>query len=335
MGELGPSIDQLLEGTSRSFYLTLSKLPSGVRKQIGLLYLLARIADTIADSSEGSTEDLLGTLKSYNDRAQGLSESMPDMAELSESQTNPAEAKLLLRSDEVVGLLSELPETDRRIVRSCLAVIVSGQSLDLERFGAGMGDGITALSNYGELDDYAYRVAGSVGEFWTSITLEHQFKVDEGTEGLLFERGVRFGKALQLINILRDIPEDLSLGRCYIPLDDLESHGLTPDDLNNPENMSAFRGLFDHLLDKTSEHLDAAIEYIEMLPYSQFRLRGACMLPVIIAQRTMTLLRSSNVLDGENRVKISRDEIKEITRKVMLSLASKRSCSRLLNSERR
>ena len=335
MGEIEPSIDKLLEGTSRSFYLTLSKLPSGVRKQIGLLYLLARIADTIADSSEGTTEELLGTLKSYNDRAQGLSESMPDMTKLSESQSNPSEAILLLRSDEVVGLLSELPEADRGIIRDCLAVIVSGQSLDLERFGAGMGEGITSLKNYDELDDYAYRVAGSVGDFWTRITLEHQYRVDDDAESALFEKGVRFGKALQLINILRDIPEDLRLGRCYIPMDDLEDHGLAPEDLRNPENMDRFRDLFDCLLDKTAEHLDSAIEYIEMIPYSQFRLRAACMLPVIIAQRTMSLLRSNNVLDGGNRVKISRSEIREITRTVVLSIPSRRSCSRLLNPDRR
>ena len=335
MGGLEPSIDKLLEETSRSFYLTLNKLPSGVRKQMGLLYLLARIADTIADSNSGTTEELLETLESYNDRAQGLSDSMPDMSDLAKYQKNPAEARLLSRAEEPVQLLFELPEKDREIIRTCLGIIVGGQSLDLQRFGAGKGDVITPLRNYDELDDYAYRVAGSVGEFWTSMSLEHQFKVNRETEKKLFEKGVRFGKALQLINILRDIPEDLRLGRCYIPLDQLESHGLVPEDLKEPGNMEKFRELFDQLLDRADEHLDSAIEYIEMLPYSQFRLRGACMLPVLIGQRTISLLREDNVLDGENRVKISRDEIKELTRKTVLSISSKRGCSKLLNSQRK
>ena len=334
MGGLEPSIDKLLEETSRSFYLTLNKLPSGVRKQMGLLYLLARIADTIADSNSGTTEELLETLESYNDRAQGLSDSMPDMSDLAKYQKNPAEARLLSRAEEPIQLLFELPERDREIIRTCLGIIVGGQSLDLQRFGAGKGDVITPLKNYDELDDYAYRVAGSVGEFWTSMSLEHQFKVNRETEKKLFEKGVRFGKALQLINILRDIPEDLRLGRCYIPLDQLESHGLVPEDLKEPGNMEKFRELFDQLLDRADEHLDSAIEYIEMLPYSQFRLRGACMLPVLIGQRTISLLREDNVLDGENRVKISRDEIKELTKKTVLSISSKRRCSKLLNSQR-
>ena len=334
MGGLEPSIDKLLEETSRSFYLTLNKLPSGVRKQMGLLYLLARIADTIADSNSGTTEELLETLESYNDRAQGLSDSMPDMSDLAKYQKNPAEARLLSRAEEPIQLLFELPERDREIIRTCLGIIVGGQSLDLQRFGAGKGDVLTPLKNYDELDDYAYRVAGSVGEFWTSMSLEHQFKVNRETEKRLYEKGVRFGKALQLINILRDIPEDLRLGRCYIPLDQLESHGLVPEDLKEPGNMEKFRELFDQLLDRADEHLDSAIEYIEMLPYSQFRLRGACMLPVLIGQRTISLLREDNVLDGENRVKISRDEIKELTKKTVLSISSKRRCSKLLNSQR-
>ena len=63
-------IDSLLESTSRSFYPTLKYLPKKIRGQIGLLYLLARVADTIADSKEGDTEELKRLLRLYNDVAQ-------------------------------------------------------------------------------------------------------------------------------------------------------------------------------------------------------------------------------------------------------------------------
>ena len=56
---VNPEIDSLLESTSRSFYPTLKYLPKKIRGQIGLLYLLARVADTIADSKEGDTEELM------------------------------------------------------------------------------------------------------------------------------------------------------------------------------------------------------------------------------------------------------------------------------------
>src|SRR6266498_65419 len=40
----------ILKSVSRSFYLSLAVLPSAVRPAIGLAYLLARAADTIADT---------------------------------------------------------------------------------------------------------------------------------------------------------------------------------------------------------------------------------------------------------------------------------------------
>ena len=49
---LGP----ILRDVSRAFYLTLRVLPTAVRPQIGLAYLLARIADTIADTTEVPAE---------------------------------------------------------------------------------------------------------------------------------------------------------------------------------------------------------------------------------------------------------------------------------------
>ena len=68
---IGEEIDKLLETTSRSFYPTLKYLPKKIRGQIGLLYLLARVADTIADSKVGDTEVLIDVLTNYNDVAQG------------------------------------------------------------------------------------------------------------------------------------------------------------------------------------------------------------------------------------------------------------------------
>ena len=43
---------KLLAGVSRSFYLTLKALPEGLREPLSVAYLLARAADTIADTAE-------------------------------------------------------------------------------------------------------------------------------------------------------------------------------------------------------------------------------------------------------------------------------------------
>ena len=59
---INDEMDNLLKTTSRSFYPTLKYLPKKVRGQIGLLYLLARVADTIADSKHGETDLLLSLI---------------------------------------------------------------------------------------------------------------------------------------------------------------------------------------------------------------------------------------------------------------------------------
>ena len=334
-GLINPKIDALLEDTSRSFFITLQALPTKIRGQVGLLYLLARVADTVADSKQGETQLLLDTLHEYNEVAQGRLETLPDFSILAQIQDNDAEAKLLQNVSEVVTSLDKISENDQVMIRECLEIIVGGQALDLERFGiANEGGETNSLEDENELDDYAYRVAGSVGEFWTKVSLAYLFKAKGHKQEKLFANGVRFGKALQLINILRDIPEDLRFGRCYIPGNSLAEIGLDSSDLLDAENMEKFRPLYNRYLDLASSHLDAAVEYIGMLPYHQFRLRGACMLPVLIGQRTISLLRTNNVLDSEHRVKVLRPEINDLIRKTKRSLIIPGGSKRLLKSNR-
>ena len=328
-------IDDLLKTTSRSFYPTLKYLPKKVRGQIGLLYLLARVADTIADSKSGETDELLRLLRDYNKVAQGNSNNLPDFSELAEIQDNPHEAELLRNVQDVVDGLTIYSEGDRQRMLECLDVIVGGQILDLERFGtAKEGGSLSALNNNSELDDYTFRVAGCVGVFWTKMSIAHLISLPSEKEDEFFEKGIRFGKALQMINILRDIPEDLRFGRCYIPEQELSKHKMKPEDLYDPNNIDKFRPLYDEYLDLTNDHLDAAVEYIKMLPETQFRLKASCMLPVLIGQRTVTLLREGNILDSADRIKVTRDEIKSYARKLLRALIIPGGVKRLLEKNK-
>ena len=331
---LNPELDAILEGTSRSFYLSLKELPSGVRSQVGLLYLLARTSDTIADSERGSIEDRLAALEQYNEYAQGRTDTPPGLSELARLQRIDSERKLLESVAATESCIGQFDDSDQLHIRRCLDIIVGGQSLDLQRFSTASEGQIIALEDDDELDDYAYRVAGSVGEFWTRMALGHLFDADAETEANLFEKGIRFGKALQLINILRDIPVDLRMGRCYIPSSSLSAHGLDSYDLLDKGNMERFRPLFDSYIDVAESHLDAAVSYIGMLPHSQFRLRGSCMLPVLIGQRTLKLLRESNVLDESSRVKITRSDINALLKRVAFAVPFGGGSKALLNEYR-
>jgi len=324
------NIDLLLKGTSRSFYLTLKAIPSKVRSQIGLGYLLARISDTIADSIKGSTSQRLEALEQYNDRIQKRSKTLPKLGNLAQLQHNPAEAELLEKASIPVSYLEEFSNTDQQYIRRVLDTIISGQTLDLQRFAYANANTIISLNTEDELDDYTYRVAGCVGEFWTHISLNHLFEVDAAKEAQLFENAVLFGKALQLINILRDLPEDLRAGRCYIPATVLSEHNLEPTDLLEQKTMDRFQPIYNSYLNKTVDYFEAAASYIDMLPFSQFRMRGACTLPVIIGLKTVKLLQQENILKNKNRIKVSRPEVKLMMRQSALALTSRKRTKKLI-----
>ena len=189
-GESEKIIDDLLEGTSRSFYLTLKVTPKKIRRQIGLMYLLARLADTIADSKVGENKILLELVSEYNKKIQDVNRKLPDFTDLAIIQEDTAEARLLHEAIIPVNYLQksgQFTNSDKKKIKKLLDIIIGGQILDLERFTDATGEKIISLENEEELDDYTYRVAGSVGEFWTHMSLDHLFSLKEKEKDILFE----------------------------------------------------------------------------------------------------------------------------------------------------
>jgi farnesyl-diphosphate farnesyltransferase len=305
-------LTRLLQDVSRSFYLTLRVIPGTIRFQIGLAYLLARTTDTIADTALISVEQRLEALKLLRSRIAGESSLPVNFTELVPRQGTQAERVLLERCDSSLALLDQLGREDLELVREVLRVIASGQELDLRRFAAGSAGNIIALETDSELDDYTYRVAGCVGEFWTRLCLTHLYSSANLPAQELIANGILFGKGLQLVNILRDLPADLQQGRCYIPIQALSSAGLSPEVLLQPANENRFRPVFLRYLDSADEFLSAGWNYTNMLPWYSMRVRLACAWPVLIGQETIGLLRSSDGMDPGHRVKITRSQVKRI-----------------------
>jgi farnesyl-diphosphate farnesyltransferase len=304
------TLAELLGGTARSFQLTLRVLPAGIRFQIGVAYLLARTTDTIADSGRVEVEPRLRALKELRGRIEATSDGPLDLGELARRQGDDAERKLLERCEGSLALLRSLAPDDLRLVQQVLGTITSGQESDLRCFGGASAEHISALRNDSELDDYTYRVAGCVGEFWTSLCLAHMFQKSESDAKELRERGVKFGKGLQLINILRDLASDLRMGRCYLPEERLAKAGLRPADLLDPANEGKLRPLYDEYLALAEGNLLAGWEYTNSLPWSCPRVRFACAWPILIGMETIKLLRAGRILDAGARIKISRSKVK-------------------------
>jgi farnesyl-diphosphate farnesyltransferase len=309
----------LLKDVSRSVYLSLRVLPGSVRSQIGLAYLLARMTDTIADTGLIPVEQRLHFLQLLRERIQGTSAVPLNFGDLAARQGLPAERVLLEKAEASLALLAELPSPDRQLIREVLSIITGGQELDLRRFAGASSDRIVALRTAAELDDYTYRVAGCVGEFWTKICRAHVFPEADVDDSLLLAKGVQFGKGLQLVNVLRDLPADLNKGRCYLPEEQLTQTGLKPADLLEPDNESRLRPIYNAWLDRAEAGLLDGWVYTNTLPWKQARVRLGCAWLILIGVKTIALLRQANVLDGRQRVKISRNEVyRVLARSVVL-----------------
>jgi farnesyl-diphosphate farnesyltransferase len=325
-------LTDLLRQTSRSFYLTLRMLPGAIRPQIGLAYLLARTADTIADTELVPADQRIDALKRLRERIQGTSTAPLNLGELAQHQGSPAEKLLLEKVEESFALFQALSPKDQPLVRTVLNTITGGQELDLRRFAAASAEKIVALETAAQLDDYTYRVAGCVGEFWTKMCRAHLFPKRRLDEAQLLADGVRFGKGLQLVNILRDLPADLKKGRCYLPLDKLTPAGLIPEVLMSPANEAKFRPLFHEYLDRAESHLAAGWGYTNTLPFGQMRVRLGCALPILIGVRTIGKLRAASVLGLQQRVKVSRAEVRGIILRSMLFYPAPRVWRKLFSA---
>jgi farnesyl-diphosphate farnesyltransferase len=311
-------LSSLLRDVSRSFYLTLRVLPARIRPQIGLAYLLARTTDTIADTGLVPLEQRLAALQALRERILGRRQEPVDFAELSRHQGSPAERILLEQCEASLSLLPSLSSPDCQRVQQVLDTITSGQELDLRRFAGASAEQVVALSTDAELDDYTYRVAGCVGEFWTKMCLAHLFAGTALDEVLLLRNGVRFGKGLQLVNILRDLPADLRQGRCYLPTEGLAACHIEPRELLEPSAEPRLRPLYNAWLDRAQAHLQAGWAYTNLLPRRCVRVRLACAWPLLLGFETLKLLRAGTVLDPRQRIKVSRRQLKGIIARSVL-----------------
>ena len=166
---------------------------------------------------------------------------------------------------------------------------------------------VIALDNAQALDDYVYQVAGCVGEFWTAVSMSHTPSLRHWDGDEMSRMGVRFGKALQMTNVLRDVPRDLRIGRCYLPQSDLDELGLSPSDLLEAALSPTARPALVRGIETALEHYRRAEEYIVALPGRNMRLRLATLWPVLIGLATLGMVaREESWLDPGRTSRVSR-----------------------------
>jgi len=304
----------ILKGVSRSFYLTLAILPRSVRDQVGLAYLFARAADTIADTGQLDQETrlaCLGRLKAQFVNGEVNSQDIRAIRTLiAPHQPNPSEQILIEELEHCFSLYQQLNPQDQISIASLLPTLIEGMEFDQVQFPEHARGEVVALPTMNDLDYYTYAVAGCVGAFWTKMMCAHLSNLSDWDQAVMVPIGIRYGKGLQLVNILRDLPQDLRRGRCYVPLSLLQEVGLQPKDLLDQQSFSVYRPILRRLVLIARDHLDQGWQYTMAIPRFEIRLRLACMWPILIGMRTLNLLaESSNVLDPSRPLKVSRPEV--------------------------
>ena len=316
-------IGPLLRDVSRSFYLTLRVLPAALRPAISLAYLLARASDTIADTKvvpRDKRQAHLVRFRQQLERRYDPDELVIIRSDLAQHQSLPAEKLLLEKLDNCFIMFGGLPKEDRVRITVLLGVITRGQENDLVQFPGETEKELTAFETDQQLDEYTYAVAGCVGEFWTRMCIAHLRALRGWDPDEMTELGICFGKGLQMTNILRDLPKDLRIARCYLPRQRLAKAGVTPEMLQGStaqgtwsvsrEVMEEFLPVYHHHLDLTLGHFDAAWRYTLAIPRSCGRLRLACLWPIIIGLKTLALLRRSHdVLNPDKRIMVPQRDV--------------------------
>jgi 15-cis-phytoene synthase len=185
---------------AKNFYYGIRLLPVPKRRALCAVYAFARGVDDVGDGSL-ATERKLAQLSRFRAQLAGLDQPGDD------------------------PVMAALADAVRRypIPFDAFGDLVDGVEMDV----AG-----TTYGTFEELVVYCRRVAGAVGRLCLGV-----FGSTEPARAVTLADDL--GVALQLVNILRDVKEDLGLGRIYLPAEDLARFGCDPELVGTPDALAA------------------------------------------------------------------------------------------------
>ncbi len=191
---------------AKTFYLGTLLLPSAKRKAIWAIYVWCRRTDELMDSSEAqklSVNELSDRLDKWEERTKEVFKGKVQ--------------------DELDAALTNTLEKFPQSIQPYLDMI-EGQRMDLFQ---------DRYATFEDLKLYCYRVAGTVGLMTQGVMgLDPAYTTAPWSDSPdPSEAAIALGIANQLTNILRDVGEDRSRGRIYIPTEDLKKFNYSEEDL--------------------------------------------------------------------------------------------------------
>ncbi|WP_308786194.1 phytoene/squalene synthase family protein [Planomicrobium stackebrandtii] len=223
------SCEQVIAVNSKSFYKAFSLLPKEKRKAVWAVYTFCRTVDDIVDEGQNSKEELEEFKFDFEKFQTGIYDT-----------ENPMWVAL--------AHVFENYEMDVE----AFSGLITGQEMDLT---------INRYRTMEELLNYSYHVASTVGLMLLPI-------LAPGKTNVLKEGAISLGYAMQITNILRDIGEDLKMGRIYLPEEIMGKYELCEEELRSGVVTPQFIAVWEELAEKAEFHYKKAFETIQDYPLS-------------------------------------------------------------------
>ena len=271
---------------AKNFYYSFLALPRAKRNALCAVYAFMRHADDISDDESLPAEE----------RYHKLEEWLENAKRAFQGQT----------TDDAV--LFALADTQRRykIPVELFEKLVQGTAMDLEHSlsaggaAAESGAPMALYKSFEDLYHYCYHVASVVGLVCIRI-----FGYRDPHAEVLAER---CGIAFQMTNIIRDVKEDADMGRIYLPQQDMQQFGRSPEELGNLSNgfqPGQFRPLLEFEAERAREFYKSGRELIELV---DFESRPALWVLIEIYSRLLEKIAQRDYDVFTERVRLSRAE---------------------------
>jgi 15-cis-phytoene synthase len=229
----------ITRSAAKNFYYGFLVLPRRKRNALSAVYAFMRRCDDIADDNTLSLDNRRNKLAEWLDKVHRAFASQP--------------------TDDPVLLALADAQRCYQIPLGLLDQLAFGTAADLDQEAPPLDPHAPLTARYQTFEDlrqYCYGVASVVGLVCIRI-----FGYRDPAAEPLAER---CGLAFQLTNIIRDIKEDVAMGRIYLPAQDLAQFGLTPADLVSPDR-ARIRPLLAMEADRARECYRAGEELIPLV----------------------------------------------------------------------
>ncbi len=303
-----PTLNELLHAASRTFAVGIDRLPSPLRGEVEVAYLLLRVSDYLEDNESMEPDRKAGLLERWAGVLCG-GERAEDFAGALGPLSDPTPDALVARNlTQVVEALDALRPEAQDVIRRHVVDSTRGMTRWVLRG--------SDLANEADLDDYMHEVAGRVGWLLTELFALEVSEVDTRKERMM-QLGREFGLALQTVNVIRGLHADWRRGWVYVPRSfsgDGSGRHPPPGTLFTEDADPTLEArVLERLVAKADRHLEVAAEYIALIPRRCHRIRLFCLLPYLFAVRTLALSRGNRAV-FRRETKIPRTEVRQIVR---------------------